>query len=192
MRGPILFVLFLVAGAATGALVLRPPPAGDPGWEERDSDAPFFRGAFAPDDEDPRRWSFASSETLGFTLTGCATPGTCLAVVGQPRRDVDLAAAEDLVAAEVTVSWSPASAATQRLTVALLACDADSCGAAAEPLAVATGPSPLALAFAAEDALPGGILTLRVSSEDRVPSVPAAFVSPTPQPFAYAGVATFR
>lgn len=193
MRGPVLFVLFLVAGATTGALLLRPQPAGDGGAGEDGHGAPaFFPAAFSRDREGPRRSTFASSETLGLTLTACAAPGACLAVVGQPARDVDLVRARDLAAIEVSVSWSPASAATERLTVSLLACGDEDCDGAPEPLAVATGESPLVLAFAAEDALDAEVVTLRVASEDRAPSIPGAYASPVPQPFDYAGAALFR
>ena len=173
MRGPAIFLVTLLAGAALGAFAARPAPAPAADAEVGANDPFGFASMLAFTPEDHRVVPLERRDVLPPGARACGVAGPCLVDMGQTSRVVPLVEDPDgLFRVDLALEWSAASPGTRRLVAALYACG-DACGQQDEPLAQAVGASPLVLSHALEERALRG-LTLRVAAEDLAPGPPEA------------------
>ena len=183
MRGLVVFVVAFVGAAAMGALLARPAP-GEPAVA---AESPF---AFFPSpvgEAEARTVPLRGEGTVPSGARLCRAEGQCT-VASTGGVPLPLAEARGLSHVDLVVEWSPSSLSTQRLSASLRTCAEDGCG---EPLARATGGSPLRLAVAGED-VGAGLVMLVVEPEDLSPASPIVSATTADQAFVVVGEAAFR
>lgn len=190
MRGVVLFLLALVAGAAAGAFApLTLPPA---------EEGPL--AAAAPQPAPPSLPATSEAEVrregrLGYEAVACSPGVGCLASppVAGAQRSWALELPGELRGFTLNLTWAPANPAMGTLQLGVLRCPdgAASCDEAeAEWVAFAEGASPLRI-DADDLAFPAGThVTVFVWRPDALTG-PAAFQATTEQPFSLEGSVRF-